>query len=209
LPLFYRGDDRRDVVVGEHNVRRLFRHLRSPAAHRDADVGSAQRRRIIDSVAGDDDDLAGTPEERGDAELLCRVDARQHRVAAQPLEQFAIRRPVHVVAVEDLQFAAAEADAVGDRARGAWMVTGEHHDADASAAAGGDRGGHFWPRRVLHADKPGDLRSGAVVAGEQQDAFASLRGLLDRGCERRSCGRTHACEDRFRGALRGFKFAAT
>ena len=37
-------DDGREVVVGQHQVRRLPRDLGAPLAHRDADVGPAQRR---------------------------------------------------------------------------------------------------------------------------------------------------------------------
>src|SRR6185437_16528003 len=44
-------DQRREVVVGQHDLRRLLGHLRA-AAHGDADVGLLERRRVVDGVAG-------------------------------------------------------------------------------------------------------------------------------------------------------------
>ena len=37
------GDDRSQVVVGEHDLGRLARCLRAAPAHRDSDVGTAKR----------------------------------------------------------------------------------------------------------------------------------------------------------------------
>ena len=60
-PLADRGDDRGEVVVGEDHVRRLLRHVGAGDAHRDADVGRLQRRRVVDAVAGHGDDVARRP----------------------------------------------------------------------------------------------------------------------------------------------------
>ena len=51
------GDDRREVVVGQDHRRRLAGHFRAGFPHRDADVGAAKRRRVIDAVAGHRDDV--------------------------------------------------------------------------------------------------------------------------------------------------------
>ena len=53
-----RGDDRGEVVVTDHDLRGLLRHLRSRDAHRHADVGLGQRRRVVDSVTRHSDYLA-------------------------------------------------------------------------------------------------------------------------------------------------------
>ena len=45
-----RSDNRCEVVVGQHHVRRRLRHVRARDAHCDADVGLLQCRRIIDAV---------------------------------------------------------------------------------------------------------------------------------------------------------------
>ena len=52
------GDDRGEVVVGEHHVGRLLRDVGAGDAHRDADVGGLQRRRVVDAVAGHRHDRA-------------------------------------------------------------------------------------------------------------------------------------------------------
>ena len=44
------GDDRREVVVGEHHLRGGLGDRRA-RAHRDADLGLLQRRRVVDTVA--------------------------------------------------------------------------------------------------------------------------------------------------------------
>ena len=45
------GDDRREVVVGEHHLRRGLGDRRA-RAHRDADLSLLQRRRVVDTVPG-------------------------------------------------------------------------------------------------------------------------------------------------------------
>jgi len=45
------GDDRREVVVGEHHLRGGLGDRRA-RAHRDADLGLLQRRRVVDTIPG-------------------------------------------------------------------------------------------------------------------------------------------------------------
>ena len=70
-------DQRGEVVVGEHHLRRLLRHLRA-AAHRDADVGLLQRGGIVHGVAGHGDDLTRLLHQPGQAELVLRRDPPEH-----------------------------------------------------------------------------------------------------------------------------------
>ena len=53
-----RLDDRAEIVVEQHDGGRFARHVGAAPAHRDADMGRLQRRRIVDAVAGHRDDLA-------------------------------------------------------------------------------------------------------------------------------------------------------
>jgi hypothetical protein len=53
-----RGDDRGEVVVGEHHRRRLAGDVCACEPHRDADVGAAERRRVVDAVSRHRDDVA-------------------------------------------------------------------------------------------------------------------------------------------------------
>ena len=61
--LFDSGDDRREVVIGQHDVRSLLGHLGSTAAHGDADISCPECRGVVDAVAGDYDDIARPAEQ--------------------------------------------------------------------------------------------------------------------------------------------------
>ena len=66
----------REVVVGEHHVRCLFRHIGARDPHGDADVRLLQRRRIIHAVARHRDDGSIPPQRLDDAQLVFGGDAR-------------------------------------------------------------------------------------------------------------------------------------
>ena len=51
-------------------VGRLARDVGADPAHRDADVGALQRRRIVDAVAGHRDELAARLQRLDDPDLL-------------------------------------------------------------------------------------------------------------------------------------------
>ena len=67
------GFDRRgnggEVVVGEDHRGGLAGDIGPRTPHRHADVRAAQRGRVVDSVAGHGDDLAGRAQGVGDAQL--------------------------------------------------------------------------------------------------------------------------------------------
>ena len=67
----------REVVVEEHEVRRLTSDVGPGLAHRDADVGLAQSRRVVDTVAGHRDHLTSLLQGARDPELLFGRDAGQ------------------------------------------------------------------------------------------------------------------------------------
>ena len=81
--LLDRGAQRREVVVGEHHVRRLLGRGRAAPPHRDADVGLAQRRRVVDAVAGDGDDLAARLQRAAPAGA-CAPAPRARRSPSRP-----------------------------------------------------------------------------------------------------------------------------
>ena len=72
------GDDRREVVVGEHHVGGLFGDVGARNPHCDANVGLLERRRVVDAVAGHRHDRAGPPQCVDDLQLVLRIDARIH-----------------------------------------------------------------------------------------------------------------------------------
>ena len=69
-------DDRREVVVGQDHHGGLLRDLRAGDAHRDADVRSLQRRRVVHAVAGHRDDVALLLEDIDEVDLVLGRDAR-------------------------------------------------------------------------------------------------------------------------------------
>ena len=71
-------DDRREVVVGEDHRRGLLGDLGAGDAHRDADVGALERRRVVDAVAGHPDDVPLALEDVDEADLLLGRHARDH-----------------------------------------------------------------------------------------------------------------------------------
>ena len=73
-----RGDDAGEVVVEQHHVGGLARHVGAAAAHGDADVGLPQGRRVVDAVASHGDELALLFQRADDAHFLFGEDAREH-----------------------------------------------------------------------------------------------------------------------------------
>ena len=69
-PELDRTDDRREVVVQQHERGSFARHVGTTAAHGDADMGRFERRHIVDAVAGHRDDLAVGFQGRHDAQFL-------------------------------------------------------------------------------------------------------------------------------------------
>ncbi len=69
------ADNRREVVVQEHHVRRFPRSIGALLAHCHTDVGAFERRCIINAVAGHCDELTMGLQGFDDVDLLCRVDA--------------------------------------------------------------------------------------------------------------------------------------
>ena len=86
-PLFDAGHDAREVVVEQHDLRGLARHVGARRAHGDAHVGRAQRRRVVDAVAGHRDEEAHALDGAHDLELLlgrrAREDAARPRAGAR------------------------------------------------------------------------------------------------------------------------------
>ena len=72
------GNDRREVVVGNHDVGGVHRGVRGAVAHRDADIGSGQCRRVVDPVAGHRNHVPAPLQRSNDPQLLRRRDPREH-----------------------------------------------------------------------------------------------------------------------------------
>ena len=85
-PTLFDGDhDRGKVVVEEHEARSLARHICALFAHGDADIGSGERRRIIDPVARHSHKLAAALKGCDDPKLLRRINSGKDAGPSNPL----------------------------------------------------------------------------------------------------------------------------
>jgi hypothetical protein len=115
-----RGDDRREVVVDEDHRRRLAGDVGPRATHRDADVGRAQRRRVVDAVAGHRDDVALLLQGVGDPQLRLGRAAGEDQLPPPVQEdaEILVAHPRELLAADRRRLlAAADADLAGDRRR--------------------------------------------------------------------------------------------
>ena len=178
-----RGDDAREVVVGQDHVRRFAGHFRAGPSHRDPDVRFAQRRGIVDAVTRHRHDGAARLPLAHDPDLVLRRGSRMDDVV------------LDVAARHDAEFPR-------DGAGGQRMVAGDHHRRD----AGGTRGGHrldglrSWRvGNANQADQRGALFGAGWRDGDREDAETAL-GHLRVGLRRvtRRLPRTAAARSRRR-----------
>ncbi|OIQ66640.1 hypothetical protein GALL_517880 [mine drainage metagenome] len=135
----HRRDDAAEVVVEKDEVGGLPRDVRPRRAHGDADVRGAQRRSVVDAVAGHRDHMAPQLQGTCDPELVLRHDARHDHVV--PVEQGTEGDVVggEVLPLDDQRVAEDEPDLAGDRRRGDRVVSRHHRDPDPGRPAGRDR----------------------------------------------------------------------
>ena len=149
-----RGDDRGEVVVGEDHRRRFSCDVGAGATHGDADVGAAQRGRVVDPVAGHRHDLALSAEGVGDAQLRLGRAAGEDQLAVGAKErvEVGVAHGVELVAGDGL--VSVDADRPGDLRRGEPVVAGDDDDPDAGVVAARDGVGDLGAGRVEHGDEP-------------------------------------------------------
>ena len=134
----------------KNHLRRFFGDVVAAQPHGDADVGFLERRRVVDAVAGDGDDLAHLFQLRDDAQLMLRGDAGENRFAfGKNGAQSFIVHFGNFRAGESLERRVlSQADLPADAGGGERVVAGDHDDADAGGVAGVDRRRHFGPQRI-------------------------------------------------------------
>ena len=154
--LLDRLHDVREVVVEQHEVRRLASDVGPGLAHRDADVGLAQGRRVVHPVAGHRDHLTALLQGARDPELLLGRDARED-------ERRASSGGLAECLVGDGELGAehhrvcGDAGVTGDRHRGRRVVAGDHHDPDPRSPSDRDRIRDLGADRVGHPHEPEEL----------------------------------------------------
>ena len=140
------------MVVGEDHARRLLGHFGTRDAHRHADVGRLQRRRVVDAVAGHRHHLAAALKRLHDAQLVPGRDTGEHRGLKRGFIEAGLIQLVELDAGEHRCTWIDDAQ-IGRNARcRARMVAGNHDHADAGLAGLGDGDGGFLAWRIDDAD---------------------------------------------------------
>ena len=77
-PPLDRGNDGREVVVGQDHLRRILGDLGAGDTHRHADVGPGESRRLVHAVPGHRDDVALLLQHTDQTHLVLGRDPRDH-----------------------------------------------------------------------------------------------------------------------------------
>ena len=72
-----RAHDASEIVVHQHHVGRLLRHVSAGDSHGDSDMGALERRRVVNSVPSHGDDVHLLGQRLHDAHLLVRAHSRE------------------------------------------------------------------------------------------------------------------------------------
>ena len=149
--LLHGGDDGGEVVVAEHHVRHVFRHVRAGDAHAHADIRGLDGGRVVDAVAGHGGDGALAPPGVDNADLMLRLHPGIDAVLLHRLVQFLIGEAVQRTAGNGLAGVGDDAQLLADGHGGVLVVAGDHHRADARGAALGHGGLDLRADGVDHA----------------------------------------------------------
>ena len=166
-PVAHRGDDRREIVVQQHQRGGFACDVGAPRAHRHADVGGLQRRRVVDAVAGHRHDLAAGPERLHQAQLLLGLDAAEDMRVGEPRAQRRHRSTPSAPPRDD-RAVGGQPHLARDRQRRGRMVAGDHHDTDAGGTALGNGLRHIRAHRILQPDQAEELELEVMLVARQR-----------------------------------------
>ena len=152
------GDDGGEVVVQQHQVRRLPGHVGAAPAHGHADVGGAQGGGVVDAVAGHRDGVALGLERLHQDEFLVGGEAGEHHLGpVQGQLQLGGGQAAQFLAGHDPgMLAAHQADPTRHRQGGAGVVAGDHDHPDARLVALPDGRRHLGPGWIGQAHQAGE-----------------------------------------------------
>jgi hypothetical protein len=145
-----RGDDGSEVVVGQHDVRRVTCRRGARHAHGHPDVRLTQRGGVVHAVAGHRSDFLARLERLHEAELVLRGDSREHVHAGSGSDERGVIERLQLRAGEDGPVRA-QSDVLRDRSGRAGMISGDHFHRDARSLTCTDRPDRRVARRVDHA----------------------------------------------------------
>ncbi len=141
-----------------------------------------QRGAVVDAITGHRDDMTPAPQGTRDLELLFGLDSSQNDavVVDQGAEDLEIIR--QLVALQDHDGVAEQPDLLRDGPGGQGMISGDHRDLHAGAAAAGDGIACVTPGRVLEPDDADECQCSFGVVGTVRDCSVKVTG----------CDRQHA-----------------
>mmetsp|Transcript_6507 Transcript_6507/g.15344 ORF Transcript_6507/g.15344 Transcript_6507/m.15344 type:complete len:829 (+) Transcript_6507:166-2652(+) len=197
-------DDRLEVVVQDHNVCRLLRHLGSVDVHGEANVSLLQRGRVVGPIARHGHHLPVEPanldarllDTRDEHELVGGGGAREHaQLWPDLVELVLVDALLWVLRVLGREYAGAEllarhrnlaprplpvlrkdAGLAGDGLGGGEVVSGDHAHGDASLPAHADRPRHLLAKGVLDTHHRDQNQVSLDLVGQR--AVRVCRGLL-------------------------------
>ncbi len=162
-------DDRRKVVVEQHDVRCLARNVSAHAAHSDADVRLLQRRCVIDAIARHRDEFTPILQRLDDRDLLLGVHPRIDPSFMGTRREICGIHPHEVPSGDEPVLPRLEdAETNGNRVRSQRMVAGDHHRRDPRVYAFRNSPGGFRPRRIDQADEAEKREIGFGVIWRQE-----------------------------------------
>ncbi len=150
-PFLDAADDRAEIVVDQQDVGGIARHVGAVAGHRHADIGRAQRWRIVHAIAGDGDDLALGLQGAHDGELLHRLHPGEDARARHCRNEGVALQRGKIAAGHDFGLVFGQTQLTGDRQGRAGMIAGDHADPDAGTTGGGDCCGRIRAQRIENA----------------------------------------------------------
>ena len=179
-PAFLDGlRDGREVVVREHHLGRFLGRFGAFQAHRHADVGALQRRRVVDAVARHRDHPAARLQALHQPQLVLGAGAREHVDLGCARPQGGIVEGIDLQARQDLG-GIDEAQLRRDGARRLAVVARDHLDADAGGLAARHRRDRLLARRIEQTEQA-DHREPPADVVEVQPAMLAGRAPRRQG----------------------------
>ncbi len=168
-----RLDDGAEVVVGQDHDRGLLGDLGAGDAHRDADVGLLEGRRVVDAVAGHGHDVALLAQDVHEVDLVLGRDAGEDADAVDLPDGLVVAQGTEVGAGHR---AALDAQLAGDRLGRDRVVAGDHAHLEAGRVRRRDGGLRGRSRRI---DDAHDGQQGHAVEQRQQVGVRVERGRVE------------------------------
>ena len=150
-PFLHRRNDGGEVVVGQHHIRHVFRHVRTGDAHADADVRRLDGGCVVDAVAGHGGHEAARLPRIDDPYLMLRLHAGVNAVVPDGLPELLLRNPVQLGACQRLRSVLDDSQLFCNSHSRVLVVAGDHHRPDPGFPALRHSRRHLRPHRVDHA----------------------------------------------------------